>query len=539
MRLRILIPTLLAGGIPATVQAAEIVKANNAFALNLDDSWVNEQRPGVADIAVFDGTLTSPSPKPVLGESMSWAGIRATNTLTQEATLGYTAGAVLSIGAAGISMESTIASRGINIGSNFAAAANQTWSTVLLAASPASPGIAFNIQGSMNLGGYTVTRNGEGRMSLNAFGSSAPIFSNGSLLLDSGITEFRSGTGSSQVTDSFNVRINPGATFTTTRGSALLDTFKWNGNLQLNGGTLKLGETANALTIGGTINATAPSTILHAFGTGTTAVAHVITAPISGSANLSLQNTSANPNHRIQLSGDNSSYSGTLSIDGSSGARTVKLASDASGSQLATWHIAAGNTLEIGANVTLGLVTGSGSLKVAGSTLTLNGANPFVGTTSLTDAYLAGTGSLAGNVVASGGSVISPGNSPGAFGIGGSLDLQIGSAYLAEISGMGVMDRLSMVSASPADLTFNGALEVGLRNGFIPAWNDSFKLMDWSAGYTVSGSPTFRLPALSPGLEWNTDAFLTNGTISVIPEPNTVLLCLLGLPLILCRRKAR
>jgi len=537
MKPRSLILAVTTVAIGPSGHAAEIVKANNGFALSLQDSWVNEAVPGPGDVAVFDSTLTSPAPKPAIGDSMTWSGIRGADTLAQEAVLGYSAGSILSIGAAGIVMESTIASRGINIGTNIKATADQTWSSVVLSASATAPGIIFNTQGSMDLGGHTITRTGDGRMNINATGSLATTFSNGTLSLDKGTTEFRSGTNASVVTQTFTVRVNPGATFITTRGSGLLETFNWNGNIQLSGGLWQMAGSANPVNVGGAISALAPSVISYAAGSGTTAVNHVISAPITGSANLSIQNTSPNPNHRIQLSGNNSAYSGTLSIDGASGARTVQLASSQAGSSLATWNIATGNSLEIAANVTLGNVAGAGKLLVTNSILTLAGANAFSGETMLVGATLGGQASLAGSVTASGTSMISPGNSPGTLGIGGSLNLQNSSVYLAEIVSLASMDLISLSSATSADLIFNGALQVALLNGFKPVWGDSFKLMEWNENYTVSGSPSFNLPALSAGLEWKTDSLLKDGTISVIPEPSVPLLALASLLALLRRRR--
>jgi hypothetical protein len=73
-------------------------------------------------------------------------------------------------------------------------------------------------------------------------------------------------------------------------------------------------------------------------------------------------------------------------------------------------------------------------------------------------------------------------------------------------------------------LTFGGALDVSLIDGFAPASGDSFDLFDFTTGTGVFDP--FDLPALTAGLTWDTSGLYTNGTLTIvasaIPEPSTV-----------------
>src|SRR5580765_6641980 len=55
--------------------ANDIIKADNATALNLSGSWVSGGPPGSGDTAVINSTLTAGS-SAALGGSMAWMGIR-------------------------------------------------------------------------------------------------------------------------------------------------------------------------------------------------------------------------------------------------------------------------------------------------------------------------------------------------------------------------------------------------------------------------------------------------------------------------------
>jgi hypothetical protein len=71
-----------------------------------------------------------------------------------------------------------------------------------------------------------------------------------------------------------------------------------------------------------------------------------------------------------------------------------------------------------------------------------------------------------------------------------------------------------------------GALDVVLIWNFDPAPGDSFDLFD---GNTTGTFSSINLPALDPGLTWNTSEFASDGILLVVPEPGSGALATLGL----------
>jgi autotransporter-associated beta strand protein len=230
--------------------------------------------------------------------------------------------------------------------------------------------------------------------------------------------------------------------------------------------------------------------------------------------------------------------------------------------------VGSGNVLELhGVSATLGTLEGSGTvrsstgsstLSVTGGTfggtfsdgagalavtktgagaLELNGVSTHTGLTDIQGGHLSGTGSLAGSLRVRAGAAVEPGNSVGTFSLGGSLILDPGAIYRAEIASPSSMDLVTLFGAT-GSLAFNGTLQVALLDGFTPGLGNTFNLIDWTGAHTVSGTPNFDLPALSDDLSWDTSEFLTNGSISVIPEPSAMLLGAIS-ALMLLRRTVR
>jgi fibronectin-binding autotransporter adhesin len=226
--------------------------------------------------------------------------------------------------------------------------------------------------------------------------------------------------------------------------------------------------------------------------------------------------TSTAPGASVLTLGDgdaSSSFSGTISQ--STG--TVAISKIGSGTQ----------TL-----ASTGTYTYTGNTSVTAGTLLINGN---ISTSAL--ATVSGTGTLGGdgfvgNTRIQTGGTLSPGNSIGTLGINGDLTLDSGSFSFFEIDTAGDLSDLAIVTGL---LTFGGTLDVNnvgssLVNG------DVFNLFDWG---TVSGTfSTVNLPALDPGLTWDQSQLYTAGTLSVIPEPSTLLLGSLGLLALLRRKRA-
>jgi hypothetical protein len=99
----------------------------------------------------------------------------------------------------------------------------------------------------------------------------------------------------------------------------------------------------------------------------------------------------------------------------------------------------------------------------------------------------------------------------GAFNQGpaGILDVVLGGS-----PGSGSFGTLS--DAEQAGLA--GTLRVDLADGYVPALGDSFDILDLMDGEAGTFS-TLSLPALSPGLSWDSSDLYAAGVISVVPEP--------------------
>jgi len=95
------------------------------------------------------------------------------------------------------------------------------------------------------------------------------------------------------------------------------------------------------------------------------------------------------------------------------------------------------------------------------------------------------------------------------------------------------------VSAPVSSAILNGSVTFGqgtaftltTTNGYDPVAGDTFQLVSGS----ITGTPSWMLPALDPGLSWDTSQFTTTGAIDVVPEPSTISMLLLGCGLVLGR----
>jgi hypothetical protein len=172
-------------------------------------------------------------------------------------------------------------------------------------------------------------------------------------------------------------------------------------------------------------------------------------------------------------------------------------------------------------------------LDLNGNTLTKRG----LGEIAINNTLLPGTGgtftcaegtcsgaAISGNVVNSGGT-ISPGHSPGIMEIKGDYTQGDGGTLLIELAGtnMGVdHDLLDVAGTAQLD----GALQVVLLDGFRPQLGDVFDVLEFDSLTSVFDEVA--VPALTGSLGWDTSALYTKGSLSIIPEPQTILLLLLG-----------
>ena len=178
-------------------------------------------------------------------------------------------------------------------------------------------------------------------------------------------------------------------------------------------------------------------------------------------------------------------------------------------------------TLKIAAG---GSIANSLTIDVAaGATLDVTGAGFTVGSSQ----SLVGNGTVSGGLTVAGD--IAPGNSVGTLTLSGG-SLTISGDYEGEASANGINDLIIGDVIWAAGAEFN----LTLLGGYSPALGDS---LDFINGSISGTAPTLNLPALTGDKTWNTSQFMSVGVLSVIPEPATFSLGLLGLGLLARRRR--
>jgi autotransporter-associated beta strand protein len=257
------------------------------------------------------------------------------------------------------------------------------------------------------------------------------------------------------------------------------------------------------------------------------------------------------------LSGDNS-YAGTTTISGGA----LQIGAGGNTGTLGTGSVTDNASLVFNRfdNVVCSnLVSGSGSLTQAGAgVLTLFAADTYSGATFITAGTLAltnsgsigsstninlanggifdvsgttshamtvssgrmisGDGSVNGDFTLASGATLAPGNNDlGSLSFSNALTLNSGSKTIMNVSHNSQANNVVSVSGT---FTWGGALVVSNADDPLQV-GDAFQLFS-APGFTGNFS-SITLPALTPGLYWNTNTFKTDGTIRVITETPPVI----------------
>jgi fibronectin-binding autotransporter adhesin len=168
-------------------------------------------------------------------------------------------------------------------------------------------------------------------------------------------------------------------------------------------------------------------------------------------------------------------------------------------------------------------------IKVGTGALTLSGTNVHTGNTTIMDGpleiqgdngvspvtviggTLSGSGIINGPVTVQFGATLSPGSPVGAMTISNSLQLDFGSITVMELNkAAGTNDSVQGLLS----LSYGGILNVTNVGGSLVA-GDTFTLFSSSGGY-FGAFEEINLPPLGPGLSWETNNLVLDGTISVL-----------------------
>jgi len=195
----------------------------------------------------------------------------------------------------------------------------------------------------------------------------------------------------------------------------------------------------------------------------------------------------------------------------------------------------------LGTVIFSGSNTYGGSTTVAAGTLLVNGqvTNSAVSVTN--GGSLGGSGTILTAVTIGAGALLSPGNSPGLLSVG-SLSLDAGSTTLMEIDALARGTGFDAVNVT-SGLTYGGTLQLAFGNTFSD--NTTFNLFS-----LTSGSPLGSFSSVTSTGSYGTLTFTNNagvwssgptsvsgqtmtfteasGNLVIVPEPQAILLALLG-----------
>ena len=194
-------------------------------------------------------------------------------------------------------------------------------------------------------------------------------------------------------------------------------------------------------------------------------------------------------------------------------------------------NLLANTTIDVASGSTLSINNG---LELMGHTLNKTGEGMLAinsklttagGTVDVQQGIISGNGTIAGDVN-NGGGAISPGNSPGVLVIEGDLTQGEGGSILIELSGTAARSQYDTLQVD-GKLSADGTLEVSLLDGFQPSPGDTFDILDF--GSLSGGFDEVILPNLAGTIGWDDSSLLVDGSISVVPEPATIIPLCLGL----------
>ena len=149
----------------------------------------------------------------------------------------------------------------------------------------------------------------------------------------------------------------------------------------------------------------------------------------------------------------------------------------------------------------------------AGKLLVNSNQNTGTGSVSVTGGVLGGGGRIGGTLTNSSGGTVGPGTSAGVLSVQGNYVQQSGSTLAIELGGLMEGEQYDVLNVTGGITLNGGTLNVTLVNGFSPALNNSFDILDF-ASMAGGGFTTLNLPG--GAASWNTSQLLTTGMITFV-----------------------
>jgi len=193
--------------------------------------------------------------------------------------------------------------------------------------------------------------------------------------------------------------------------------------------------------------------------------------------------------------------------------------------------MAAGTSLAFNNALNLG---GHTLTKTGDGTMNVNNVlNTGGGSLVVLGGALGGSGVVDGDLTNSG-ATVAPGNSPGTLSVGGDYMQTTDASLEIEIGGLAASAQHDvLVVGGIAELA--GMLDIVLLPDFEPALGDRFSIFEFAE---VSGTfDSIHLPSLSIGLAWDDSSLYSAGSLSIVPEPTSIMLLGIALSAVGLRRR--